>query len=43
MRGAKYITMTKGVKNASIYWGHSSYVISGLAEEYLHAELPCGM
>lgn len=39
----KYNTLQKGLQNASLYWGHSSYVYSGFSEEYMSGDLLCGM
>ncbi len=40
---SSHSTLLRGLKHASLYWGQSPYVYSGLAEEYLYNELLCGM
>ncbi|MGM5488026.1 MAG: hypothetical protein ACQESG_03700 [Nanobdellota archaeon] len=39
----KLNTLSRGLQHATLYWVHSSYVSSGLAEEYLNGELLYGM
>ena len=39
----RHPTLNKGLKHATMYWLHSSYVISGYSEEYLESDILYGM
>jgi hypothetical protein len=40
---SKYSLYARGIIDASLYRGDNSGLDSGLAEEYLHCDLLCGM